>query len=185
MTTVRNVSEFKRQGRAGKLSILAMLLFPLVGLVCLAGSEEVAYSLPYVLGGLMVFSGFGSLFAATRDRDQERTTVGTAIVMVVLGAVSIANGASSLNFIGIMWGLLGLTKGAEELDVVLKKFKAREPYALTFALAVFELVLAVLLIMNPFANIGHHVIVLGLELIAYPFKISRRDDGKISVEADA
>ena len=41
------------------------------------------------------------------------------------------------------------------------------------AFTVFEMVLAVLLIISPFANIEHHVLLLGLELIAYPSGSSR------------
>ena len=40
------------------------------------------------------------------------------------------------------------------------------------------------LILNPFANIEHHLIVLGIELILYPFKL-HREHGKLKVEAEA
>ena len=45
--------------------------------------------------------------------------------------------------------------------------------------------LSVLLILHPFANIDHHMILLGLELITYPFKIDRTDSGKLTLEAEA
>ena len=51
--------------------------------------------------------------------------------------------------------------------------------------SVFEMVLAVLLIISPFANIEHHVLLLGLELIAYPFRIESGDSGKLTVETEA
>ena len=51
-------------------------------------------------------------------------------------------------------------------------------------MCVFELVLAVLLIWNPSANIEHHLILLGIELIVYPFKI-HREQGRLKLEAEA
>ena len=35
------------------------------------------------------------------------------------------------------------------------------------------------------ADIEHHVLLLGLELIAYPFRIESGDSGKLTVETEA
>ena len=45
------------------------------------------------------------------------------------------------------------------------------------------LVLALLLIVNPFENIEHHVIVLGIQLILYPFGL-RREQGKTQIAVE-
>ena len=70
-------------------------------------------------------------------------------------------------------------------DEVVHALKGRRPFALKLAFTVFEMVLAVLLIISPFANIEHHVLLLGLELIAYPFRIESGDSGKLTVETEA
>ena len=94
------------------------------------------------------------------------------------------HGAKSTLFIGIIWGLLGLYKAGGEFNGVIDAVKAKEPYLLSLALTVFQLVLAVLLILNPFANIEHHLLLLGIELIVYPFKL-HRERGKLVLEAEA
>ena len=47
-----------------------------------------------------------------------------------------------------MWGLLGLYKAADEIDEVVHALKGRRPFALKLAFTVFEMVLAVLLIIS-------------------------------------
>ena len=112
------------------------------------------------------------------------TSMGAAIVRCVLGMVVIAHGWQSLTFIGIVWGVLGLDKAAGEFDGIFRDIRHHRPFALALAVCVFELVLAVLLIWNPSANIEHHLILLGIELIVYPFKI-HREQGRLKLEAEA
>lgn len=105
--------------------------------------------------------------------------------MCVLGGVILVHGSSSISFVGVMWGLLGLYKAGEEFDEIIHRIRGGHRFVFKLAFSIFELVLAVLLILHPFANIDHHMILLGLELITYPFKIDRADSGKFTLEAEA
>ena len=87
-------------------------------------------------------------------------------------------------FIGIVWGLLGLQKAARTFDGIFSDIRHKRPFAVALAFCVLQFVLSVLLILNPFANIEHHLIVLGIELILYPFKLHRKH-GKLKIEAEA
>lgn len=226
MTEVRSIKELRNQSKAGKLSIVALLFLPLIGLLCLFWPEDSAHYLPYVLGAVMILSGAGGIAVAiskelrnrsdegeSRDpekRSEARKTiepqsecetaeppddseeesrssrsVGTAIVMCVLGGVILVHGSSSISFVGVMWGLLGLYKAGEEFDEIIHRIRGGHRFVFKLAFSVFELVLAVLLILHPFANIDHHMILLGLELITYPFKVDRADSGKFTLEAEA
>ena len=227
MTEVRSIKELRSQSKAGKLSIIALLFLPLIGLLCLFWPEEAAHYLPYVLGAVMILSGAagivvaagkelkgrgedgGKFAAAKRDENRAATapylgreetietadvgeeghrssrSVGTAIVMCVLGGVILVHGSSSISFVGVMWGLLGLYKAGEEFDEIIHRIRGGHRFVFKLAFSIFELVLAVLLILHPFANIDHHMILLGLELITYPFKIDRADSGKFTLEAEA
>lgn len=183
---VESVKELKESKASVKVAIISMLVLPLAGVGCLLFPDVAEEVLPYVLGAPMVLSGIGSIVAVMRegDADAGMGTVGGAVVLVILGRVTIVHGAKSTVFIGIIWGLLGLYKAAGELDEVIDAAKAKEPFALTLALCAFKLVLSVLLILNPFANIEHHLLLLGLELIVYPFELHRRH-GKLQLETDA
>ncbi len=202
MTEVRSIKEIRSQSKAGKLSIIALLVLPLIGLLCLFWPEESADYLPYLLGGAMTLSGIGGIIVETNrefkgregasgrtegDREDRKDvkTAGTSIVMCVLGIVILVHGSSSIGFVGVMWGLLGLFKAAGEFDEIIHRIKGGHRFVFKLAISVFELVLSVLLILHPFANIDHHMILLGLELITYPFKIDRADNGSFTLEAEA
>ncbi|WP_139651255.1 DUF308 domain-containing protein [Raoultibacter phocaeensis] len=202
MTEVRSIKELRSQSNAGKLSIVALLVLPLLGLLCLFWPEESADFLPYALGGVMVLSGIGGIIvevsrarkegdgnadaqSGSEDGRKDHKTAGTSIVMCVLGAVILVHGASSISFVGVMWGLLGLFKAAGEFDEIIHRIKNGRRFVLKLAFSIFELVLSVLLILHPFSSIDHHMILLGLELITYPFKIDRTDNGKFTLEAEA
>lgn len=188
----RTLKAIKSRSRSEQVSVVSLLLLPLLGMCCLLIPDTVTDALPYLLGGLMAVSGAAGLVYAVahasgaradaRRLAEEPAVLGRAVVMCVLGGVILVQGHASISFVGVMWGLLGLYKAADEIDEVVHALKGRRPFALKLAFTVFEMVLAVLLIISPFANIEHHVLLLGLELIAYPFRIESDDSGKLTVE---
>ena len=187
----RTLKAIKSRSRSEQVSVVSLLLLPLLGMCCLLIPDTVTDALPYLLGGLMAVSGAAGLVYAVahasgaRRLAEEPALLGRAVVMCVLGGVILVQGHASISFVGVMWGLLGLYKAADEIDEVVHALKGRRPFALKLAFTVFEMVLAVLLIISPFANIEHHVLLLGLELIAYPFRIESGDSGKLTVETEA
>lgn len=186
MTTVHSFKDIKEGKPSAKIAILAMLLIPLAGIGCLLFPQYVEAALPWLLGLPMVLSALSSIIAAVRaGKVQEgRATLGSALVMLTLGFIVIIHGTNNTLFIGVIWGLLGLVKAAHEFDGIFHDIKNRDPFIIALAMCVFELVLAVLLILNPYANIEHHLLLLGIQLIIYPFKL-QRDHGKLKIEAEA
>lgn len=178
------LNDLKSRGPRGLLAIAAAVVMVLVGVVCLAMPHAVVDALPYILGIAMILSGllWGGASVALR-KPGEDPVVGRALVLVVLGVFSMIEGVASIGFLGIAWGLLGLNKAGEEFDAAIAAIRNREPFFIALAFNIVELVLALLLIVNPFENIEHHVIVLGIQLILYPFDV-RREHGKprIAVE---
>lgn len=193
----RTLKAIKTRSRSEQVSVISLLFLPLLGLCCLLLPEASTMALPFVLGGIMTVSGIGGIVHAAasvkrdegdgdgRGRAAEHAILGKAIVMSVLGIVILVQGHASISFVGVMWGLLGLYKAADEIDEVVHALRARRRFVLKLAFTVFEMVLAVLLIVSPFASIEHHVLLLGLELIAYPFRIESGDSGKLTIETEA
>ena len=182
----RTLKAIKSRSRSEQVSVVSLLLLPLLGMCCLLIPDTVTDALPYLLGGLMAVSGAAGLVYAVAHASGARADARRlAEEPAVLGGVILVQGHASISFVGVMWGLLGLYKAADEIDEVVHALKGRRPFALKLAFTVFEMVLAVLLIISPFANIEHHVLLLGLELIAYPFRIESGDSGKLTVETEA
>lgn len=186
MTIVRSFKDVKEGKPSVKIAIAALLLLPLAGVGCLLFPPYVETALPWLLGLPMALSALGSIVASVRGRKAEEghATLGSALVMLILGLIIIIHGANNTLFIGTIWGLLGLEKAAREFDDIFHDIKNRNPFVIALAVCVFELVLAVLLILNPSANIEHHLLLLGIQLIVYPFTL-QRDHGKLKIEAEA
>lgn len=164
---------FADQKAPGRIAFMATLLFPILGVACLLLSEQVAEHLPHILGGVMLFVGAADIVTdvLNRNSDPGKITVGTDVVMIVLGIVTLLNTVESLNVIAIMWGLLGLEKAAREIDESLAARTAGGKWLVPLATGVFELVLGTMLLLAPMANLGHHVLLLGLELVVFPFHV--------------
>ena len=169
-STPASIAELKTRGRTGWLAIVSAFVMPLVGVACVLWPQAIVDWLPYILGVAMALSGllWGG-FSLLERKTGEDPKVGKAIVLVVLGVFAMVEGDASIGFLGTAWGLLGLSKAGEEFDEALSAIRAREPFVLALGLNIVELVLSLLLIVSPFANIEHHIIVLGIQLILYPF----------------
>ena len=169
----------KGQKIPGKVAFVATLLLPILGVACLVMPERVAEHLPHLLGGVMLFVGTADIVTDILGRNSKpgKITVGTDVVMIVLGIVTLLNTHESLNVIAVMWGLLGLENAAAEIDESLKAHAAGRKWIAPLASGIFELVLGTMLLLAPIANLGHHVLLLGLELVVYPFHVGAREEG--------
>lgn len=186
MSHVKMDRSFANQKAPGRVAFVATLLFPILGIACLLASEQVAECLPHVLGSVMLFVGAADIVTDLLDRDSTpgKITVGTDVVMVVLGVVALLNTTESLNVIAVMWGLLGLEKAAREIDEAADAQRGSKGWLAPLATGVFELVLGTMLLISPMANLGHHVLLLGLELIVFPFHVHVGESGaKMHVES--
>ena len=163
MSRVQMERHLAGQKLSGKVAFVATLLFPILGVACLLLSEQVAAHLPHILGAVMLFVGAADIFTDLLDKGSvpDKITVGTDVVMIVLGVVTLLNTTESLNVIAVMWGLLGLEKARASSG----------EWLVPLATGAFELVLGTMLLIAPIANLGHHVLLLGLELIVFPFHV--------------
>lgn len=173
MSRVQMDRSFANQKAPGRIAFIATLLLPILGVACLLFSEQVAEHLPHILGAVMLFVGAADIVTDLLDRDGTpgKITVGTDVVMIVLGVVTLLNTRESLNVIAIMWGLLGLEKAAREIDESLAAHASGAGWVAPLLTGAFELVLGAMLLISPLASVGHHVLLLGLELVVFPFHV--------------
>ncbi len=183
MSRVQMDRSFANQKAPGRIAFIATLLLPILGVACLLFSEQVAEHLPHILGAVMLFVGAADIVTDLLDRDSTpgKITVGTDVVMIVLGVVTLLNTRESLNVIAIMWGLLGLEKAAREIDESLAAHVSGAGWVAPLLTGAFELVLGAMLLISPLASVGHHVLLLGLELVVFPFHVHTVP---VSIEVD-
>ena len=187
MIKASSLEEFKQRKTSGKVTLALSFLFPAIGVVCLLAPGAVFEAVPYALGGAMVLVAVAGLVAEIADyKSEERAgTVGSYLMTGVLGALMVALGESAIGFMGVVWGVMGLMKAAREIDEAVETMVSGGRFVIRFALAAVNAALAVLLVANPFGNFEHHLILLGIELLLYPFELKREKDGKFVLEAEA
>ena len=150
--------------------------FGIVGFLCLFFTDQIHHGLPYILGTAMLLLGLLDIFRGILTEEykkHETKLTANGIVFVVLGLVILFNRHNIDNLIGAIWGTLGLLKGAEELNEAICSMAHKEKFISKTLRAAVELVLGILLLMDPAANFHHHLFILGLELITTGWEIWR------------
>lgn len=155
--------------------ILAVLLGA-QGVLCVLFRDYVHSVFPYILGVIMVIIGLSDLYRGIKTQEYKRVETkltSNGIVMLLLGVIILVPRENADDIIGSVWGAIGLFKGSEELNVAIYQKFAGEPFVWKAVHAVVELLLAVVLLLDPLVSVKHHILILGLELIWHSIKLFR------------
>ena len=151
-------------------------LIPLLGLVCVFFSRHLTKILPLLMGSAMLIVGGLRLWHSLRDKEYltlETNRAAGAVVLFVMGVVFLRAKGDALGLMGTTWGLIGLTKSVEEINLVLYQLAHQEKFLLRALKAGVTLLLAIILLFDPFESFSHHVIILGFELVITSVKLKR------------
>ena len=147
----------------------------LSGIACILMTEKVYHALPFILGiGMMAIGTTHTVCGLWSKEYQSRETKLTAngIVYVALGLVILVHHTDADSVISGIWGVLGLMKGSEALNGALYRASQKEAFVALGLQAVIEVALGFLLLLDPSA-VKHHVLLLGLELVAVGWQTLR------------
>ena len=151
------------------------LVLMLSGAACILMTRKVYHALPFILGiGMVVIGTSHTICGLWAKEYQSRETKLTAngIVYVALGLVILSHHGDADSVISSSWGVLGLMKGSEALNGALFHASRKESFAALGIQAIIELALGFLLLIAPSA-VQHHVLLLGLELVAVGWQTLR------------
>lgn len=172
------LSKIEVENVSKKTQIIIRLVTILLGICCIFLSGSINTYLPYLVGALMlVFSCAGLVVCIKRKeyKTLETKATATAIIGIVISIVIILQGENSISLIGIVWGLIGLKKGISGINVSLYNHSHGKKYRLELLHASAEILLAIVLILNPFEKIEIHIIILGFEMILNTMKYMFKD----------
>ena len=157
---------------AGRAYALVLILS---GAACILMTRKIYQALPFILGiGMVGIGATHTICGLWAKEYQSRETKLTAngIVYIALGLVILAHHADADSVISSIWGVLGLMKGSEALNGALFHASRKEPFAALGIQAIIEVALGFLLLVDPSA-VEHHVLLLGLELVAVGWQTLR------------
>ena len=158
-------------------------LFATIGLLCVLFSGPITTVLPYILGGTM--TAVGIAYGIVYFRNSEKTggpREFKGLVLFVVGALCIVHGMDSIGAMGTTWAIFGLLKASSSLTRAIQN----SGRGLAFYTAVIEflvrLTFSVMLLFYPVEKFQIHIVLLGLELIAISFRLTKRITPALDVE---
>ena len=162
-------------------------LFATIGLLCVLFSGPITTVLPYILGGTMTAVGiaYGIVyFRNSENRAGRASELSIGLVLFVVGALCIVHGVDSIGAMGTTWAIFGLLKASSSLTRAIQN----SGRGLAFYTAVIEflvhvaLTFSVMLLFYPVEKFQIHIVLLGLELIAISFRLTKRITPALDVE---
>ena len=150
---------------------VALMIF---GMMCIFFTDKIHAVFRYILGINMAALGVCDLYRGiTLEEFKKNDTKLTAngIVMLILGFVILFHNGNADSIIGSIWGMLGIFKGTEELNQAIYHYFSKEAFMGKAIHAVVELLLAIVLLVDPVIAVKHHVAILGVELVWYGLQI--------------
>ena len=137
------------------------MLYALFAFVLIAVPHRVAGVLPDIIGAVMLVYAVVNLivFYAVPDSDTE---VGDSVLAAAVGLVLLLQGEHSVVTMGVIWAVFSLQETAAEMNVTFRE-KSYTPRNIVGYL--FTIILAVLLMFDPFEHFHTHIRILGVEML--------------------
>jgi len=142
--------------------------FIILGILCLAITDLIHESLPYILGSVMIILGSIHIIHGIRTGEYlttETKLTANGFLFFTLGIVIFANHKNADALIGSIWGVFGLIKATEELNEAIYYFAQKKKFLRKLSACIVSAVLGFLLLLDPMNNVHHHLRLLGLELM--------------------
>lgn len=168
--------------RAAKVFAVLQIM---LGALCMLFTEQIYSIFPFILGYLMIATGICDIYRSivTKEFQQAETKLAShGIVTLLLGCAILYHHRNADSIIGSIWGVIGLIKGTETLNLAIYKCSARTPFVGKMIHGMIELVLGILLLIDPLSAVKHHLFILGIELIAVGIQAATATKKKLHQE---
>ncbi|HJJ42170.1 MAG TPA: DUF308 domain-containing protein [Methanocorpusculum sp.] len=153
---------------------LRLLIFA-AGIICILMPKYPTMIVPYLIGTVMCIAGIYGFVVGFHRREYKTlktSNIAESIVLFALGLAIVISNDQSLGVLGVIWGFLSLEKGTVEVNSFLYHFSMHEKFMTHLLMAIAEISLGLLLIIDPFDHFELHVVMLGVSMVLYSFKNS-------------
>ena len=142
-----------------------VFIFALIGLVLLIFPAHVAGAAPYLIGVTSLIYAIVNIIISLKYPDAQ-THLGDAVARGVTGCVILFLKGNSIPVLGVIWAVLSLNDIARKID---DAYKTKHLSPLNAIGIIISLILAAMLMTDPFEHFNMHVRILGLEMITNAF----------------
>lgn len=154
--------------KSDKLEFISCFLSIINGIICIVYGEKILSLLPTICGTILLVKGIIQFIEGIIDKDYEsleKTNMEKSFIPIAIGIGVLIKQNDALFIIGMFWGLHGLIKAANYLNVALYNFCNKKKWKSLFIKFIIEFSLSSALVFDPFGKLGHHIMILGLELV--------------------
>jgi len=140
------------------------------GILCIVLREQIISVLPYVFGGVVLLAGVaGMVFGLINiiKSHHRQYVLAYSLLMMIFGIIFLTQGGNEVDllYIGTCWGVVGAIKGGAQLSVAIEEAYDKNLNCIySFIISAFTIAISVILLLNPAKEVGHHVLILGVEL---------------------
>ena len=138
------------------------------GVMCLLYRNELIFLLPIICGLILLIKGIIQFIKGIKNEDHkslEQNNMEKSLILIAIGMGVLIKRNDALFIVGMFWGLHGLVKASNYLNIALYNFFHKGKWIAILFKFIIEFSLSLVLVFDPFGKIGHHIVILGLELI--------------------
>lgn len=151
-----------------KLEYVSPILVIISGIFCIIFKEHLVYLLPLIFGCLLFVIGIILFIEGIIYKEYanlEKTHLEKSFAIMTLGICILLKQNNALFLIGTFWGLYGFVNSSNHFNIAFYNFHKKNNWAIPLLEGLIEFILASILIFDPFSHLGHHIFILGLELV--------------------
>ncbi len=145
----------------------------ITGAFCILTPSHVVKILPYLVGGSMALLGGFSIadWSRNRKKDVAAADLAYGLVLLIIGISFVFQGQKALFSMGIVWAMIGIRKAAQTLVRLIAAAEEKKPYWYLVIEFCVRILLALLLLFDPYGKFTPHLRILGAELIVHHFQL--------------
>ena len=145
------------------------ILLLVLGILVLLLRDHLTGMIHIVVGVAIIVITLMMLITTIREKnydDPKDPRLTMSVIGLILGLMILGHPKQdSIHFIGIAWGLQGLSSGVHELHLAFCAFRRKQKFLVALIHGGIETCLSMMLVFNPLEEISMHVLVLGIEMI--------------------
>ena len=144
-------------------------LMAVLGVIFIFAADFHYQYLPYLLGAVMIVRGVPLILYSVSIREyrtMDTNIMARGIMYCVTGVIVIARGNGAYGLIGVVWGVLGLFRSVNHLNLSIYRMANKiKNWGMPLFLSAVGFTLSILLLLDLSANIYRHMEYIGVELV--------------------
>lgn len=165
-----------------KFENIRQIIFIIIGIINIIFANRLRQKLPIIIGTISVVISITSLIRNIKQKEYMKIgnmKISRNLIALILGIIILLKKDNAIPLITIIWGITELQRGCRGLNKIAYNKAHKKSFILELIHSLFQIVIAILLILNPFEHLDEHLRLLGIEMVISSFKLLLTNKDKI------